>query len=102
MNNPLLEDYEPPLLDRISSVDVLLVLEALLSDCCEIVASIIDNGRIAWDTLVASLARAQDHLNKAWSSVSYRKAVTNTDTLHEVSNIFYRSSMLITRKLCDG
>ena len=88
MNNPLLEDYEPPLLDRISSVDVLLVLEALLSDCCEIVASIIDNGRTAWETLVASLARAQDHLNKAWSSASYLNAVTNTDTLHEVSNVF--------------
>ena len=88
MNNPLLEDYEPPLLDRISSVDVLLVLEILLSDCCEIVASIIDNGRTAWDTLVASLERAQDRLNKTWSSVSYLNAVTNTDTLHEVSNVF--------------
>ena len=88
MNNPLLEDYELPLLDRISSVDVLLVLEALLSDCREIVASIIDNGRTAWDTLVASLERAQDRLNKTWSSVSYLNAVTNTDTLHEVSNAF--------------
>ena len=86
MNNPLLEDYELPLLDRISSVDVLPALEALLSDCREIVESVVDNGRTAWDTLVASLERAHDRLNQAWSSVSHLNAVTNTDALHEVFN----------------
>jgi len=88
MNNPLLEDYELPLRDRTSSVDVLLALEALLSDYRKIVASIVDSGRTAWDTLVASLERAQDRLNKAWYSVSYLNAVTNTDTLHEMFNAF--------------
>ncbi len=42
MNKPLLEDYEQTLLDRISLVDVLSALDALLSECREIIESTMD------------------------------------------------------------
>ena len=87
MDNPLLAFEGLPPFSRIEPRHVEPALEHLIAENRALCAALLDAGPpYSWKSLVEPLEVADDRLNRAWSPVSHRNSVDNSDELRKAYN----------------
>ncbi|MGE5336923.1 MAG: M3 family metallopeptidase [Gemmatimonadota bacterium] len=86
-SNPLLDFTADTRFDAISPAHVAPAIDALLTQCREVVARVTDAATVpGWDTVVEPLDDAMDRLVRAWHWVSHLNSVADTPELRAQYN----------------
>ncbi|WJW76866.1 oligopeptidase A [Thiohalobacter sp. IOR34] len=87
MTNPLLDLKGLPPFSKIRPEHVEPAIEALLEECRETVARLLEaGGDYTWDNLIQPIEDVEDRLSRAWSPVSHMNSVVNSEALRSAYN----------------